>query len=151
MLQSMKRRWVWAAMVACGLMAVAVVILLGSPAKAADEAEPDYSLSYSQMSLGASSGSVYVFTRNSSGVWTQEARLTVSVEEYDHSISRVAFDGDKIVLWVNQAADQITMPSSAFVFMRDEAGTWIRHNNRLMPIQDIHLFISIKSTMQKTE
>ncbi len=64
------------------------------------------------------SGSAYVFTRDSSGVWTQQAKLTASDGKSCDQLGRsVSISGDTVVVGT-------TKGSSAYVFTRERSGAW---------------------------
>jgi len=72
---------------------------------------------------GFDSGSAYVFTR-SSGVWTEEQKLTASdAAANDFFGMRVAVDGDTIVIGAEADDDDGASSGSAYVFVRN-AGVW---------------------------
>ncbi|MCP4319524.1 MAG: hypothetical protein GY789_26945 [Hyphomicrobiales bacterium] len=72
---------------------------------------------------GDASGSAYVFTRDATGIWTQQAKLTASDGAAD----------DKFGISVSVSADTAligTWSGSAYVFTRDATGIWTQ---RAMP------------------
>jgi hypothetical protein len=74
---------------------------------------------------GIHSGSVYVFTRDGSGSWTQQAKLTAGDgAPYDYFGNALGIDGDTAVIGA-MGDDYNEMPSgSAYVFTRDGGGSW---------------------------
>ena len=76
---------------------------------------------------GTSSGSAYVFTRDTAGDlgsgWTQVAKLTADDGTgYDRFGSSVSIDGDTVVVGAKTDDDKGDNSGSAFVFTRDTAG-----------------------------
>ena len=76
---------------------------------------------------GTSSGSAYVFTRDTAGDlgsgWTQVAKLTADDGTgYDRFGSSVSNDGDTVVVGAKTDDDKGDNSGSAFVFTRDTAG-----------------------------
>ena len=82
-------------------------------------------------------GSAYVFTRNSSGVWNQAAKLTGSDTIASDELGRsVAVDGDTIVVGANHYLNEFFIGSgAAFVFTKPAAG-WANSNEtaKLTPL-----------------
>ena len=77
------------------------------------------------------SGSVYVFTRDSSGMWSQTATLTASDgESLDYFGYSVAMDGDTILVGAYQddGADDLEDSGSAYVFVAPATG-WSAWNS----------------------
>jgi len=77
---------------------------------------------------GIKAGSVYVFTRNSTGIWSQQAKLTdsnVAAENYFGDLS-VAISDDTAMVGVQ---DKVTHSGSVYVFTRDGTGTWSQQPN----------------------
>jgi hypothetical protein len=83
------------------------------------------------------SGAAYVFTRDGSGTWSQQAYLKASnTERQDAFGRRVAISGDTIVVSApmersaatgidgNQADNSATAAGAVYVFTRDLAGLW---------------------------
>ena len=73
---------------------------------------------------GAVTGAAYVFTRDSSGRWSQQARLIdddlIAGDQFGYS---VAVDGDTAVVGAGQLVN--SGPGAVYVFTR-ESGTWSR-------------------------
>ncbi len=77
------------------------------------------------------SGSVYVFTRDSSGMWSQTAKLTASDgESLDYFGYSVAMDGDTILVGAHQddGANDLEDSGSVYVFVAPAAG-WSAWNS----------------------
>ena len=73
--------------------------------------------------VGDGSGSAYVFTREASGSWTQQSKLTASdAAAYDQFGCSVAISEDTAVIGAN-ADDNGSWSGSAYVFVRSN-GTW---------------------------
>lgn len=74
---------------------------------------------------GRNSGSAYVFTRDVSGTWTQQAKLVVadgaSKDQFGHCVS---LDGDTALISAPVDDDKGSDSGSAYVFTRDVSGTW---------------------------
>jgi hypothetical protein len=74
---------------------------------------------------GSGSGSVYVFTRDAGGTWTEQAKLTASdAAASDWFGYWVSVSGDTTVIGAYQNADAGLRSGSAYVFTRDGGGTW---------------------------
>ena len=72
---------------------------------------------------GPNTGSVYVFTRNASGVWSQQAELTASdAENHDWFGSSVSLDGDTAVIGAYGDDDQGSDAGSVYLFTRGSSG-----------------------------
>jgi len=71
------------------------------------------------------SGVVYVFTRDSGGVWTEQQELTPRENvDYDWYGRSVAVSGDSVAIGA-YGDDQIDLNTGAtYVFVRDSAGVW---------------------------
>lgn len=70
---------------------------------------------------GSGSGSVYVFTREADGAWSQQAKLLSSDgEAFDRFGYSVALSGDTALI----GAYWDDLSGSAYVFTRDADGTW---------------------------
>ncbi len=79
---------------------------------------------------GIQTGSAYIFSRDRSGVWTQQAKLTASdAAGYDHFGNAVAISGDTVIIGAHRG-DTPTLDDTgvAYVFQRDGAGTWTERN-----------------------
>lgn len=68
------------------------------------------------------SGSAYVFTRDSSGVWTQQAKL--SAPDGTWIGNSVSISGDTAVIGASEDDDNGGLAGSAYVFTRDSSGVW---------------------------
>jgi hypothetical protein len=74
---------------------------------------------------GDTSGSVYVFERQEGGTWAKVAKLTASDAEVgDHFGGSVALSGERALIGAWGDADQGLFSGSAYVFERQEDGTW---------------------------
>ncbi len=74
---------------------------------------------------GDTSGSVYVFTRDGAGNWSQQAKLTASDATAFHRFGHsVAVAGDTAVIAANGDGDNGIAAGAAYVFTRDGAGNW---------------------------
>ena len=72
---------------------------------------------------GPNTGSVYVFTRNASGVWSQQAELTASdAENHDWFGSSVSLDGDTAAIGAYGDDDQGSDAGSVYLFTRGSSG-----------------------------
>lgn len=75
---------------------------------------------------GESSGSAYVFVRNETGNWSQDAKLVASDgSDYDNFACSVSIFEDTIVVGAYKDDDNGYNSGSAYVFVRSEAGSWI--------------------------
>lgn len=75
--------------------------------------------------LGDGSGAVYVFTRDASGVWTQQQKLTASDAVADYSFGvDIALDGDTAVIGKYSYDFFYPTDGAAYVFTRDSSGVW---------------------------
>ena len=74
---------------------------------------------------GFNTGSAYVFVRDGAGVWSEQQKLTANDgEEQDWFGHSVSISGDTIVIGVQNDDDSGFDAGSAYVFVRDGAGTW---------------------------
>ena len=74
---------------------------------------------------GSDSGSVYVFLRGSSGVWTQSAKLTASDPGVDDRFgTSLALDGDTLLVGAWSSSQVGVQSGSVYVFMRGGGGAW---------------------------
>ena len=72
---------------------------------------------------GPNTGSVYVFTRNASGVWSQQAELTASdAENHDWFGSSVSLDGDTAAIGAYGDDDKGSDAGSVYLFTRGSSG-----------------------------
>lgn len=70
-------------------------------------------------------GAVYVFTRDSTGVWTERQKLTpYDGFAGDYFGESVAMSGNTIVVGAKGDNDLGTFSGSAYVFISDSAGVW---------------------------
>lgn len=75
------------------------------------------------------SGSAYVFSRSSSGVWSQQAKLTAEADsgEHDQFGICVSVAGDTVVVGAPYDDDHGKSESgSAYIFTRSSSGAWSR-------------------------
>ena len=80
---------------------------------------------YGDDDLGSEAGAAYVFIRDSSGVWTQQQKLTASDGVADDRFGwRVDVDGDTIVVGKESWDFFAPPPGAAYVFTRDSNGVW---------------------------
>jgi hypothetical protein len=70
-------------------------------------------------------GSVYVFTRDAGGSWSEQAKLTAS-DAADHDMfgNAVSLDVDTAVIGARSDDDAGDVSGSAYVFVRDLGGSW---------------------------
>lgn len=74
---------------------------------------------------GAYSGSVYVFDRDSGGLWTQTAKLTPNDGEPGNEFGRdIALHGNVLVVGAPVDDDQGTASGSAYILEGDDSGGW---------------------------
>lgn len=79
-------------------------------------------------------GSAYIFTRDSSGLWSQQAKLLpADVANYDYFGTRLALQGD--TLFVRSAGDDDTGPGtgSVYLYQRNISGQWIQWDKLYSP------------------
>jgi hypothetical protein len=75
---------------------------------------------------GVDSSSVYVFSRDSMGNWSQQQKLTASDGAAGDGFgSSVSVDDDAMVIGAYRDDDQGFNSGSAYVYARDGMGTWI--------------------------
>ena len=71
------------------------------------------------------SGSAYVYTRNGSGTWSQQAKLNASdASENDRFGISVAVDGDTAVVGAYNEGTSANKPGAAYVFNRNASDVW---------------------------
>jgi len=74
---------------------------------------------------GSGSGSAYVFTRNASGAWSQQAKLLAADGASGHQFGgAVSLDGDMALIGARLDDDNGRDSGSAYVFTRDASGAW---------------------------
>jgi len=74
---------------------------------------------------GFDSGAVYIFVRDAAGVWTEQAKLFGSDTSRGNRFGEaVGVDGDTIVVGARMKLTVLGRSGSAYVFTRDELGTW---------------------------
>jgi len=75
------------------------------------------------------SGSSYVFTRDENGSWNETVKLIASdATENDFFGSSVAIDNETIIVGAYGNDDNGDYSGSAYIFTRDENGTWSENN-----------------------
>ncbi|MEN8131781.1 MAG: FG-GAP repeat protein [Pseudomonadota bacterium] len=75
--------------------------------------------------MGFNSGSAYIFSRDNSGIWTQQAKLIASDGNFDDRFGiSVSTDGDTAVIGAYKDDDNGTDSGSAYVFVRGVSGVW---------------------------
>jgi hypothetical protein len=80
---------------------------------------------YGDDDLGSEAGAAYVFTRDSTGVWSQQQKLTASDGAADDRFGwTVDVDGDTIVVGKESWDFFAPPPGAAYVFNRDSEGIW---------------------------
>jgi len=110
-------------------------VTAGSDAAASDNFGTSVSVSGDTMVVGApyddrsssdtNEGSAYVFTRSSSGVWTQQQKLTASdASSYDRFGTSVSISGDTVVVGAPYDDTGGSDGGSAYVFTRSSSGVW---------------------------
>ena len=76
---------------------------------------------------GDSSGSAYVFIRNSNGNWNQQAKLLANDgSSLDYFGNSVSISGDTALIGSHHDDDNGNSSGSAYVFIRDSSGNWIQ-------------------------
>ncbi|MFO7603412.1 MAG: FG-GAP repeat protein [Gammaproteobacteria bacterium] len=74
---------------------------------------------------GDSSGAVYVFNRDATGMWTEHVKLLASdAVERQFFGNAVAISGDMIVVGAIGDNDKGRYTGSAYIFIRDATGAW---------------------------
>ncbi len=83
---------------------------------------------------GSRSGSAYVFVRDASGAWVENAKLTAS-DGAEHNLlgSAVSLSGHTALLGARQVNDLGNSSGAAYVFERDGGGLWIEKAKLLPP------------------
>jgi hypothetical protein len=80
---------------------------------------------YGDDDLGSEAGAAYVFTRDSSGVWSQQQKLTASDGVADDRFGwKVDVNGGTIVVGKESWDFFAPPPGAAYVFTRDSTGVW---------------------------
>ncbi len=81
---------------------------------------------YTDDDNGPSSGSVYVFSRGSDGVWLEQQKLTASdASSNDLFGGKVTLNGDTALIGaIGDEPGDILRAGSAYVFVRDSGGVW---------------------------
>ena len=79
---------------------------------------------YGDDDSGNSSGSAYIFVRDNSGDWSQQAKLVADDgSEQDHFSQSVSISGDTALISADSDDDNGNSSGSAYVFVRDN-GNW---------------------------
>jgi len=74
---------------------------------------------------GTSSGSAYVFVRDTAGDWTEQQKLLASDgAASDYFGTSVSISGDIAIVGANGDDDNSSNSGSVYVFVRDTAGVW---------------------------
>ena len=74
---------------------------------------------------GSDTGSAYIFSRNSTGQWTQQQKLTAAGgATSDQFGSSVAIDGDTVIIGAVLGDGKTPNSGSTYVFTRDSPDTW---------------------------
>ena len=80
---------------------------------------------YGDDDKGNASGSAYVFTRDVSGTWTQQAKLLAADGAVDDAFGvSIAIDGNTAVIGAPQDKDKGIYSGSVYVYTRDVSGAW---------------------------
>ncbi len=80
---------------------------------------------YGDDDLGNESGAAYIFTRDASGVWSMQQKLSASDGAADDRFGwTVAIDGDTAVVGRESWDFFAPPPGAAYVFTRDASGVW---------------------------
>ena len=83
--------------------------------------------------LGTDSGSVYVYKRDASGLWSEVQKITASDGEPDDIFGHnVDISGERLIVGAEMSDRHGSESGSAYVFELDEAGVW-REIRRLSP------------------
>jgi hypothetical protein len=83
---------------------------------------------------GSSSGSAYVFVRNSSGVWVQEAKLLANDGlTFDEFGTSVAIEGSRVVVGAKGESDGGLSAGAVYVYERQTSGAWLQMAKILAP------------------
>jgi subtilisin family serine protease len=78
---------------------------------------------------GTQSGSVYVYSHDGSGNWTQQAKLIASDgAEYDFFGYSVSIDGDTALMGAYADDDKGNLSGSVYIFQRDGSGNWVEQS-----------------------
>lgn len=76
---------------------------------------------------GENSGSAYIFKREHTGTWSQEAKLTPSDGSAgDHFGQSVSLSGDRAIVGAYYDDDNGSFSGSAYIFKRNDTGIWTR-------------------------
>ncbi|HEX9094372.1 MAG TPA: FG-GAP repeat protein, partial [Coriobacteriia bacterium] len=74
---------------------------------------------------GSNSGAVYIFTRSTAGVWSQQAKVTASDETTSDEFGRsVSLSGDTLVVASPYADPMGSESGAAYIFKRSTTGVW---------------------------
>ena len=74
---------------------------------------------------GGDTGAAYVFTRDASGAWTEQAKLRASDPAVqDYFGYSVAVAGDTVIVGSALHSTSVQRSGAAYVFTRDASGTW---------------------------
>lgn len=82
---------------------------------------------------GLNAGSAYVFERNGTGAWVQEAKVLASDGAAFDRFGPVAIRGDRLLVGAPQDDTVFSNTGSVYVFERDAAGTWVQVQKLLAP------------------
>ena len=74
---------------------------------------------------GSRSGSAYIFTKEINGSWTQTGKLiALDANSSDSFGSTVAISGERVIIGASRNEDNGSKSGSAYIFAKDENGTW---------------------------
>jgi choice-of-anchor B domain-containing protein len=74
-----------------------------------------------------SRGAVWVFQRDASGAWTQEAKLEpVDAPSQEFFGWSLAFDGERLLTGAIQASQELQQRGAAYIFRRNGPGDWVQ-------------------------
>lgn len=82
---------------------------------------------------GYNSGTAYIFVRDSSGTWTEQAKIYGNDTDRGNRFGEsVGVDGDTIVIGSRMKLTALGRSGVAYIFTRDQHGTW-NQSDRLLP------------------
>jgi FG-GAP repeat protein len=100
--------------------------------------------------MGNNSGSAYIFEKDASGIWIQQAKLVASDgAANDYFGSSVSLDGDMALVGAPSIGSNDNS-GSAYVFEKDASGIWTQQSKLLYTLDDTSFFgtsVSLKDGM----
>jgi choice-of-anchor B domain-containing protein len=96
-----------------------------------------------------SRGAIWVYHRDASGAWTEEARLEPADAPAQEFFGwSLAFDGERLLTGALQASEELQQRGAAYIFRRDAPGDWAQEAKLVIDEEQSTPFQSLGSSVE---